>query len=97
MTSKIPHCLQDVCTPQEETSQEEIKLKTVLVRNYAESEKAPNYHFLLQSAVEGLWSHRTPGAVGEQCQVALQRGRESPMRHMGAFIHYLPLAGCRNV
>lgn len=42
---QIPHCLQDVCTPQEETSQEEIKLKTVLVRNYTESEKAPNYHF----------------------------------------------------
>lgn len=87
MTSKIPHCLQDVCTPQEETSQEEIKLKPMLVRNCAESEKPPNYHFLLQSAVEGLWSHWTPGTVGDLCQVALKRDGESPVRHMGSYGH----------
>lgn len=93
---QIPHCLQDVCTPQEETSQEEIKLKTVLGRNSAESEKDPNYHFCCNLLLKAcgltgpleLWESR----VRWLCKVM-----ESPVRHMGAFIHYLPLAGCRNV
>lgn len=47
---------------------------------------------LLQSAVEGLWSHWTPGTAGELHQVALKRDRESPVRLMGSYGHIYTLS-----
>lgn len=88
---QIPHCLQDVCAPQEETSQEEIKLKTMLVRNCAESEKPPNYHFCCNLLLKAC-GLAGPPVPWESCVRWLRKGVGKALRDIWEHLYNIFLS-----